>query len=164
MSDIDGVWTDGGMYYSDSGVEFKKFNTYDSAGILLARSAGLETIIISGEQSESVVNRAAKLGISEVHLGVKDKLTLAHKIISATDVKIDQVAYIGDDINDFQLLKSVGFSGCPQSAPSYIKEIVDIVVPTDGGAGAFRDFVIEILKRKGIFESVLRRITNGQEL
>lgn len=155
LTDIDGVWTDGSMYYSDSGEEFKRFNTSDSAGVLFARLNSKELAIITGEESKCVINRAKKLKIDNVYLGISDKLSLAQEIIDRKEIHWNEVAFIGDDINDFQLLKKVGLSACPSQAPQYIKDIVDIVIPVKGGSGAFRAFVEHILYREGLFDSTL---------
>lgn len=161
ITDIDGVWTDGGMYYTESGDEYKKFNTTDSVGVILAKAAGIKLIIMTGEESNCVKNRAKKLNIDNCYLGVKDKLNLAKEIALREGVSLQQIAFIGDEVNDHKLLKETGFSACPQSAPEYTKKIVSFVVPTDGGKGAFRDFVFEILRRKNIFKELFDQLTNG---
>lgn len=161
VTDIDGVWTDGGMYYTESGDEFKKFNTADSVGVLLAEAAGIKVIIITNENSKCVENRARKLKIRHCYTGVRDKLSLVEKILAEEQLSLGQVAYIGDEINDHHLLRKVGLSACPNSAPGYTKELVDCVIPTDGGKGAFRDFVIEILKRMGSFDELFLQISEG---
>lgn len=155
LTDIDGVWTDGSMYYSDSGDEFKRFNTSDSAGVLFARLTSKHVAIITGERSTSVVRRAKKLKINNVRLGVSDKLGVAQELISCEDIHWEEVAFIGDDINDYQLLKKVGLSACPIQAPQYIQEIVDVVIPVKGGSGAFRAFVEYILKQEGLLDFAL---------
>ncbi len=159
ITDIDGVWTDGGMYYTESGDEFKKFTTSDSVGVLLARQAGIKLVIITGEKSKAVQKRAQKLKIEDCYIGIQNKLALAHKIASEENLTLEQIAFVGDEINDHPLLKAVGFSGCPQSAPSYTRDIVDYIVPNDGGKGVFRDFVIEVLKRMGSFDQYFRQVS-----
>ena len=160
ISDIDGVWTDGGMYYFDNGVEAKKFNTSDSAGILLAKIAGIDVIIVSGENSNATKDRMAKLNIKEYHLGVKNKVQLVEDIAKSRNIDLSEIAFIGDEVNDHALLRKVGFSSCPQSAPDYTKDIVNYITPSVGGMGAFRDFVIEILKRQGSFEDAFNQLTD----
>ena len=162
ISDIDGVWTDGGMYYFNDGQEAKKFNTSDSVGVLLARIAKIELIIISGEDIPALRNRLSKLKIRDFHLGVKDKIALVEQLAAERNIGFDEIAFIGDEVNDFALLKRVGFAACPQSAPSYTKEIVDYVTPSVGGMGAFRDFVIEILKRAGKFEESFSQLVHKE--
>ena len=138
ITDIDGVWTDGGMYYDNLGNEWKKFNTTDSAGILFLRYLDIPVAIISGEDTEIVRRRANKLGISHLYLGVKDKVKVAQKLCKELDVILSEVAYIGDDINDIQLLKKVGLSAAPHNASKYVKDVVDLKLKIRGGDGAFR--------------------------
>lgn len=158
LTDIDGVWTDGGMHYTNSGDEFKSFNTSDSVGILLARAADIPVMIATGEDVPAVRDRAKKLKIKNAHFGVKDKLGLLNDITDKMNISLNEVAFIGDEINDYPLLKKVGFSACPRTAPFYTQEIVDFIVETDGGKGAFRDFVIEILRRMNKFESAFNSL------
>lgn len=145
ITDIDGVWTDGGMYYDQTGNEWKKFNTTDSAGILFCRKAGILTVIITGEQTEIVTRRAQKLKVDYVFQGVSNKLQVAEKLCSDLEISLTDVAYIGDDINDIALLEAVGFSASPNNAPSYIKSRVKHITSKSGGEGAFREFVEHIL-------------------
>ena len=149
MTDIDGVWTDGSMYYSEKGDEMKKFHTYDSAGVILCKKCGIDVSIITGEASKSVIRRSEKLKINDVFIGVKDKLSVAEEICRVKGISMNETAFIGDDLNDYQLLKNVGLSACPVQSPSYIKEIVDWVLPIKGGDGAFRFFVEKILEENG---------------
>ena len=106
LTDIDGVWTDGGMYYDNQDNEWKKFNTSDSAGILFLRKLGIPVGIITGEDTEIVRRRAEKLKVEYLYMGVKDKLKVARKLCDKLGLDITrEVAYIGDDINDIPLLK-----------------------------------------------------------
>jgi 3-deoxy-D-manno-octulosonate 8-phosphate phosphatase (KDO 8-P phosphatase) len=145
ITDIDGVWTDGGMYYDQTGNEWKKFNTSDSAGVLFLRLLEIPLAIITGEDTEIVRRRADKLKIEHVYLGVKDKVEVAENLCQQLGIQLNEVAYIGDDINDIKLLNKVGLSSCPKNAPIYIKEIVDLSLDVNGGDGAFREFVEKIL-------------------
>lgn len=154
LTDIDGVWTDGGMYYDQFNNELKKFNTSDSAGILFCRLLGIEVGIITGEDTEIVKRRAQKLGVDICHLGIKDKVECASKIIAGR-FSWDEVAYIGDDINDIRLLKLVGTRGVPNSAPPYIKSMSSIDLKKNGGEGVFREFVEAILTQNHMMEHVL---------
>lgn len=145
LTDIDGVWTDGGMYYDETGNEWKKFNTSDSAGVIFCRMLNIPVGIITGENTTIVTRRAKKLNIGIVHLGIKDKLTVAKGICTDLQIELKDVAYIGDDLGDMELLKAVGISYCPQNAPHYVKEIVQHVTAKKGGEGAFREFVESII-------------------
>ena len=128
ITDIDGVWTDGGMYYDDSGNEWKKFNTSDSAGVLFLRILDIPLAIITGEDTKIVKRRAEKSKIEHLYMGVSDKVLVANELCEKLGISLNEVAFIGDDINDINLLKKVGLSASPKNAPDYIKKIVDITV------------------------------------
>lgn len=128
LTDIDGVWTDGGMYYDQTGNEFKKFNTSDSAGVIFCKLFSIPVGIITGEETEIVSRRAAKLRVDYLFQGVTDKLSVAKSLCQELNIELTEVAYIGDDIGDIQLLKAVGFSSAPINSPDYIKEIVSLIV------------------------------------
>ncbi|MDR1055970.1 MAG: HAD hydrolase family protein [Prevotellaceae bacterium] len=141
LTDIDGVWTDCGMYYDQTGNEWKKFNTYDSAGVLFCRKLNIPVGIITGEDTEIVKRRAEKLKVDYLFQGVKNKLDTAQHLTRQLNIPLSKAAYIGDDINDIELLKAVGVSACPNNAPEYIKKIVQHVTRKSGGEGAFREFI-----------------------
>jgi 3-deoxy-D-manno-octulosonate 8-phosphate phosphatase (KDO 8-P phosphatase) len=145
LTDIDGVWTDGGMYYDQTGNELKKFNTSDSAGVLFCRNANIPVGIITGENTKIVQQRAKKLKISILHQGIQNKLVVARSICDQLQITLDDVAYIGDDLGDISLLEAAGISAAPNNAPIYIKKRVDFVTSKCGGEGAFREFVETIL-------------------
>ena len=144
--DVDGVLTDGSMYYSEEGEILKKFNARDGMGIELLRKNGIIPVIITKEKSEIVIKRAEKLKVEEVYIGAEDKLEVAKKLIKKYNLGFNEIAYIGDDINDISLLKKVGLSCCPFDAINEVKKIVNYVCKTKGGEGAVRevvDFVID---------------------
>ena len=142
------------MSYDCSNTELKKFNTYDSAGVLFSHKLNIPVGIITGENSQIVQRRANKLNVDYCFLGVKDKVQVAKQLCKQLGISIKDVAYIGDDINDIQLLKLVGMSGVPSSAPIYIKEIANISLTKKGGEGAFREFV-EIIFGNDILKQIL---------
>lgn len=148
LTDIDGVWTDGGMYYDQKGNEWKKFHTYDSAGVLFCHQNNIPVGIITGEETNIVKRRAQKLKIKYLYQGISNKLLVVNTLCSDLKISIKDVAYIGDDLNDIELLKNVGISAAPSSAPSYIKDNVDFVTKKGGGKGAFREFIETILSIK----------------
>lgn len=150
ITDIDGVWTDGGMYYDQTGNEWKKFNTSDSAGVLFLRALSIPLAIISGEDTEIVKRRAKKLRIPHVHLGIKDKVGIARKLCQELEIKLQDVAYIGDDINDIALLRLVGTSASPSDAPPYIRTLTNLKLSKKGGDGVFREFVEKIIGQQRI--------------
>jgi len=157
-SDIDGVWTDGSMYYSEKGDEMKKFHTYDSAGVLFLKKTGIETAIITQENTKIVKRRCDKLNITKLYQGITNKVVVCEKICAEKSIDFNEVAYIGDDINDIALIKKVGLSACPNSAPQYVQELVDWIIPVKGGDGAFRYFVEKFLKEIGKFDKILKNI------
>lgn len=145
LTDIDGVWTDGGMYYDGTNVELKKFNTYDSAGVLFAHYLGIPVGILTGEKTEIVRRRAEKLKMDYLYLGAKDKVVITSELCRQLGVTFEDVAYIGDDLNDMKLLKLVGWSGTPLSAPKYVRKLANVRLTKKGGEGVFREFVEEII-------------------
>lgn len=145
LTDIDGVWTDGGMYYDQNGLELKKFHTYDSAGVLFAHYLGIPVGILTGEDTNIVKRRAEKLKVDYLFLGCKDKLSVVSELCSQLGIGLGDVAYIGDDINDIKLLKVVGLAGVPSSAPEYIQKLANVKLNKKGGEGVFREFVENIL-------------------
>lgn len=147
LTDVDGVLTDAGMYYSENGDELKKFNTRDGKAFELLRNAGIKTGIITSEKTEIVEKRAKKLIVDYLYQGAIDKLPIIEEICKKENISLNEVAYIGDDINDELALKKVGFPSCPQDANIKIKDIHNIkILKTNGGYGAFREAVDFLLK------------------
>ncbi len=141
LTDCDGVLTDGGVYYTDEGEKMKRFSIRDGMGVeRLKKLCGIETGIITGEMSPSVRKRAEKLNITELHLGIKDKARLLAEIIERKNLLAEQVAYIGDDVNDLAIMQGVGFTACPADAMKQVSKRVDYVCENNGGHGAFREF------------------------
>lgn len=145
LTDIDGVWTDGGMYYDQTDNEWKRFNTSDSAGVLFAHRLNIPVGIITGEETRIVARRAEKLRIDYLYQNVRDKLAVARNLCDELGITLQDVAYIGDDIGDINLLKSAGISGVPTSAPAYIRALGNIPLTKKGGEGVFREFVEKII-------------------
>ena len=148
LSDVDGVLTDGGMYYTESGDEFKKFNCYDGMGMKLLQEKGYKVGIITSEDKQINRNRARKLKLDFDFHGVKDKLKFMQEFCINENFKLSEIAYIGDDINCFDLLSNVGVCACPKNAVSKIKNIPNIkLLNSSGGNGAFREFAEIYLKK-----------------
>ena len=158
ITDIDGVWTDGGMYYDENGNEFKKFNTSDSAGVLFLKKINIPLAIITGEKTNLVKRRSQKLKIDFLYMGVKSKLETAKKLCDELNIKLSEVAFIGDDLNDVELLKNVGISACPASSQIYIKQICKWQLSNQGGNGVFREFVEKILIENNLLIDTIERI------
>lgn len=141
ITDNDGVLTDSGVYYSAKGEELKRFSIRDGMGVeRLRKLAGIETVIVTGEQSGSVKARAEKLSIKEYYLGVKNKLEVLDKILKKNKISAENIAYIGDDVNDLDLMMKVGFKASPADGTKFIKNIVDYICENRSGNGAFREF------------------------
>jgi len=147
-TDIDGVWTDAKMHYTENGDFMKSFSTYDGMAVQLLREKNIETVIITSENSNIVLQRAKKLNIKNVTIGEKNKLERMKKICTDKNINLNEVAYIGDDINDIEVLKEVGFSALTSNSPIKKQIKVDYITKRKGGDGAFREFVDLILKEK----------------
>lgn len=145
LTDIDGVWTDGGMYYDQNDIELKKFHTYDSAGVLFAHELGIPVGIITSENTNIVKRRAEKLKIDYLYLGCVNKVKAIDELRDKLGIQYSEIAYIGDDINDIEALRLAGWSGAPSTAPDYIKTITNIPLNKGGGEGVFREFVENII-------------------
>jgi len=148
VTDVDGVLTDGGMYYSEKGEVLKKFNTKDGMGVELLLKANIKTALITKENSLITKKRALKIKASAVYTGIKNKEEEIQKICKKFLIKPENIAYIGDDINDINIIKLVGFSASPNNAVPQVKQIVDYVCDKEGGDGVFREVADIILKVK----------------
>ncbi len=162
LTDIDGVWTDAGMYYDQEGIELKKFNTYDSAGVLFAHHLGIPVGILTGENTNIVKRRSDKLKIDYLYLGCKNKLSIVSDLCSQLGITLADVAYIGDDINDINVLKNVGWAGVPSSAPLYIQKLANVKLSKKGGEGVFREFVEAILGEDLIYDIIDNVVLSNQ--
>lgn len=149
LTDCDGVLTDSGVYYGESGEVLKRFNIRDGMGVVRLRElVGVQTGIVTGETSPSVVTRAAKLKISELHIGAGNKLALLAGILSRLGLDASEVAFIGDDVNDLEILQAVGLSACPADATRQNKAVVDYCCELAGGQGCFRELAELIIEAK----------------
>ncbi|MBN1338151.1 MAG: HAD-IIIA family hydrolase [Bacteroidales bacterium] len=157
LTDIDGVWTDGGMYYDNTGNELKKFATSDSAGVLFLRKSGIPIGIITGEDTEIVRRRAEKLRIEYLFMGVQNKLPVALDLCKKLGLQPEkEVAYIGDDIIDIPLLQRVKISAVPANAPEYVKKHALWKLEKRGGDGVFREFAERLLTHYGLMDNILQ--------
>lgn len=149
LTDNDGVLTDTGVYFSEKGEELKRFSIRDGMGVeRLRKHAGIETIIITGEESGSVKARAKKLKIKEYYVGVKKKVDVLPDILRKNNLKPENIAFIGDDANDFELMKLVGLKVTPSDGMNFIKDMADYICENKGGNGAFRELTELILAFK----------------
>ena len=144
--DVDGVMTDGGMYYTESGDQFKKFNTKDGMGIQEVSKAGIKVAFLSsGSQAMIVRGRAKTLNVEHIYIGPRPKLDVLSEWCRAFQVEMSQVAYIGDDINDLEVIEAVGLAACPADAVESVKKQVKIILKRKGGDACVREFIDEHL-------------------
>lgn len=146
LTDCDGCLTDGGMYYSENGDELKKFNTRDGMAFAMLREKGIITGIVTGENVELNRRRAEKMRVDELHMGISDKLTVVKELALKYGLTLDEIAYVGDDINDLPVLKMVGLSCCPNDAVEEVKAAVDYISDVKGGNGVIRNVFDNVLK------------------
>ena len=146
LTDCDGCLTDGGMYYSERGDELKKFNTKDGMGMALLREQGVITGIITSENVDLNRRRAEKLKLDILEAGCKDKLSVIKRVCEEFDVNINNVCYVGDDINDIEAIRAVGYGCCPADAMQEVRAAADYVAMTKGGAGVIREVVGQIIR------------------
>lgn len=141
--DVDGVLTDGGMYYLEDGSEFKKFNTKDGLAIRrVIKNEKLAVGIISNGSKELLIKaRAETLFIERIYVGHEDKLSVLNKWCAEMDITLEEVAYIGDDVNDLQCMSKVGYAACPADAVEKIKAVSHIQLKRNGGDACVREFI-----------------------
>jgi len=152
--DVDGVLTDGRLFYHDDGTESKTFDVRDGHGIKMLKHAGIETAIISGRTCPSVDKRAADLGISDVIQGVRDKMPVLEKILSERRLKPEEIAFVGDDLVDLSVMNRVGFAVAVADASEYLFDTAHYVTLAPGGRGAVREVAELILGVKGLWNKV----------
>ncbi len=163
LTDIDGVWTDGGMYYGEGGEEMKKFSTSDSVGALFLRLNNIPLGIITGEKTNIVERRAAKLKIDILYQGVQNKLLTGQGIVKQLGINLSDVAFIGDEINDIPLMKECGYVAIPADASDYMDKYADVRLKTVGGKGVFKEFVIHLLEENDIFEETMDKYLKSRQ-
>tara|TARA_B100000029_G_scaffold508709_1_gene596254 strand:+ start:6617 stop:7117 length:501 start_codon:yes stop_codon:yes gene_type:complete len=148
ITDVDGVLTDGGMYYTKDGDIMKRFHARDGMGVTLLKNAGIPTIILTKEKTEMVLRWSERMKILQLLDGVKNKEQELEKICEKNNLTPQEIAYIGDDVNDLKLLGLVGLSATPNNGIDIAKDICDYVCQNDAGYGAFREFADLILGLK----------------
>lgn len=145
LTDNDGVLTDSGMYYSESGDELKKFNTKDGMGFQILRERGILTGIITGENRKLVQLRTEKLQLDELYMGITDKLSVVKEICKKYQISLDEIAYIGDDINDLEVIQNVGFGCSVADGMDVVRRNASYVTNVNGGQGALREVVEKLI-------------------
>lgn len=160
--DVDGVMTDGQLYFQADGQEIKAFATQDGQGIKLLYQAGLEVALITGRESPMVERRAAALGIAHVIQGRDDKLEVLETLLPKLALTFDQVAYCGDDLPDLAPIRYAGLGISVPNAPAYIRAHADWVTERPGGQGAVREICDGLLELQGHWPAVLDRYLDGK--
>lgn len=155
LADVDGVMTDGSLLFLADGTEAKAFHVRDGLAIVLAHRAGLRTGILSGRTSRVVEARAAELRMSIVRQGVSDKGAALREILAAESLRPEEVAYVGDDVNDLPVIRSVALSAAPADAPLEVRAQAFMVLEAAGGRGCLREFVEAILRARGQWDDAI---------
>lgn len=158
LLDVDGTLTDGGIYRGNNGEELKRFNVKDGYVIVNAQKLGIEFGIITGRKSELVEIRSNELKIKYLYQGISEKTVILKEIMQKTELKKEEIAYMGDDLNDILIMKQSGLTGAPKDAADEVIQIADFVSGKNGGSGAVREFVEYILKKDGKWETFLKNV------
>ena len=158
LLDVDGTLTDGGIYRGNNGEELKRFNVKDGYAIVNAQKLGIEFGIITGRKSELVEIRSNELKIKYLYQGISEKTVILEEIMQKTGLKKEEIAYMGDDLNDILIMKQSGLTGAPRDAADEVIQIVDFVSGKNGGSGAVREFVEDILIKDGKWETFLKNV------
>ena len=158
LLDVDGTLTDGGIYRGNNGEELKRFNVKDGYAIVNAQKLGIEFGIITGRKSELVEIRSNELKIKYLYQGISEKTVILEEIMQKTGLKKEEIAYMGDDLNDILIMKQSGLTGAPRDAADEVIQIVDFVSGKNGGSGAVKEFVEYILKKDGKWETFLKNV------
>lgn len=158
LLDVDGTLTDGGIYRGNNGEELKRFNVKDGYAIVNAQKLGIEFGIITGRKSELVEIRSNELKIKYLYQGISEKTVILEEIMQKTGLKKEEIAYMGDDLNDILIMKQSGLTGSPKDAADEVIQIADFVSEKNGGSGAVREFVEYILKKDGKWEIFLKNV------
>lgn len=153
--DVDGVMTDGGLYLSDSGEEFKRFNSLDGHGMKMLRASGVEVAIITGRASHCVATRAENLGIAHVFQGVENKLETMIDLLNKLKLSRDAAAYMGDDVVDLSVMRHVGLAISVPESPQLVREHSNYVTQRGGGHGAVREACELIMSAQGTLDAQL---------
>lgn len=155
--DVDGTMTDGKIVYTEKGDELKAFSVKDGLGISAINKEGVRVVVITGRESKIVMRRFKELGVECVFQGVRNKVLFIDEYLKINGISYDQVAYIGDDINDLPVMLKVGFAACPKDAVAEVKEVSHYVSSQNGGEGAVRDIIETIFGNQ--WKNVVKKYT-----
>lgn len=153
--DVDGIMTDGGLYLTDSGEEFKRFNSLDGHGLKMLKASGVELAIITGRTSRCVELRAHHLGIAHVHQGVHDKLASMRKMLAQLQLPMEAVAFMGDDVVDLPVMLRAGLAISVPNAPQVVRERAHYITKCEGGHGAVREACELLMSAQGTLDAQL---------
>lgn len=156
--DVDGTMTDSGIYYDEMGNETKKFCTKDAAGFFAAHQVGMKILVLTGRECQAVVRRMEEMKVDYLVQNIKDKVNYLNDFLQKNKLEWREIAYLGDDLNDFAGMKLAGFAGCPADACEEIKAISDYISDNKGGYGAVRDIICFLLKQRGEWEQTIFNI------
>ena len=156
--DVDGTMTDAGIYYDDHGNELKKFCTKDAAGFFAARQARIKIMVLTGRECPAVTKRMNELKVDYLNQNIKDKRSFLERFMHDMSIQKEEVAYIGDDLNDLDAMQLAGFVGCPKDACEEVIQRADYVSYLKGGCGAVRDVIMYLLKARGEWENAVSEI------
>jgi len=154
--DVDGVLSDGRLYFQADGIEIKAFHTQDGHGLKLLKRMGIHVALITGRDSPMVTRRAKALGIAHVYQGCEDKLSVLARLCQTLDIPLEQAAYCGDDLPDLAAIQRVGVGICVPNAPTYMQQHADWVTQRAGGHGAVREICDALLSAQGHWESIMQ--------
>ena len=155
--DVDGTMTDAGIYYDEHGNELKKFCTKDAAGFFTAKRMGIKTMVLTGRECEATRRRMQEMKVDYIVQNIKDKKTYLTGFMEENKIVREQIAYIGDDLNDYSSMMLCGFVGCPADACMEVKKIADYVSDNVGGTGAVRDVISYLLKKRGQWQQAIEQ-------
>jgi 3-deoxy-D-manno-octulosonate 8-phosphate phosphatase (KDO 8-P phosphatase) len=156
LLDVDGVLTDGRLYYTERGEELKVFHVRDGLGIKLLQRCGIEVGVLSGRENMALINRLEELGIRHFHLGRHEKLPVFEELLKKLSLEPEEVAFVGDDLVDIPLLKRVGFPVAVFDAPLEVKKHALYITSLKGGEGAVREVAELILRLRGQWEDIIK--------
>ena len=158
--DVDGTLTDGKIYVDDKDNSFKAFNVKDGFALVNWLKLGGEVAILTGKKSNILERRAKELGIKYIIQGSKNKKQDLKNLLKELNITFENVAYMGDDLNDLGVMKSVGFSACPKDSVQEVLEITNFISSKNGGDGAVREFLEHIMKKNGMWKKILEKYSN----
>lgn len=159
--DVDGTMTDAGIYYDDHGNELKKFCTRDAVGFFAAKQAGIMVMVLTGRECQAVTRRMTELKVDFLYQNIKEKADFLKRFMEENKIRKEEIAYLGDDLNDLPGMRLAGFIGCPQDACEEIRNVADYISAEKGGHGAVRDIISYILKKRDEWDIAVGKIYGG---